>query len=116
MCSGMSKAKAIKFLKLWYVKPTPFHLTGLVVVALDLSLFYLWGMLMAKMGEVQIGDLVSSKSRGDNLFIVIGHTYRVSRWGNRRLIRVFCLAEAREEYILEDQIVVINCANNEKSS
>jgi hypothetical protein len=62
------------------------------------------------------GDLVSHKSRTDDLFIVIGFTYRVSRWGNRRLIRLFCTTTGEREYILEDQLVMINPVNNEKNS
>lgn len=65
---------------------------------------------------VEIGDLVSHKSRTDDLFIVIGFTYRVSRWGNRRLIRLFCISTGTQEYIVENQLVVINPANDKKSS
>ena len=64
---------------------------------------------------VEIGDLVSHKSRSDDLFIVIGFTWRVSRWGNRRLIRLFCITTGTQEYIVENQLVMINSANNEKS-
>ena len=64
---------------------------------------------------LEIGDLVSHKSRNDDLFIVIGFTYRVSRWGNRRLIRLFCISTGTQEYILEDQLVMINPVNNEES-
>ena len=64
---------------------------------------------------LEIGDLVSHKSRSDDLFIVIGFTYRVSRWANRRLIRLFCISTGTQEYILEDQLVMINPVNNEKS-
>lgn len=64
---------------------------------------------------VEIGDLVSHKSRTDDLFIVIGFTWRVSRWGNRRLIRLFCITTGTQEYIVENQLVMINSANNEKS-
>ena len=71
---------------------------------------------MAQMGELDVGDLVSHRSRTDDLFIVIGHTYRVSRWGNRRLIRLFCITTGKREYILEEQLVIINPVNNEKSS
>ncbi len=71
---------------------------------------------MAQMGELEVGDLVSHRSRTDDLFIVIGHTYRVSRWGNRRLIRLFCITTGKREYILEEQLVIINPVNNEKSS
>ena len=65
---------------------------------------------------LEIGDLVSHKSRNDDLFIVIGFTYRVSRWGNRRLIRLFCISTGRKEYILEEQLVMINPANNEENT
>jgi hypothetical protein len=71
---------------------------------------------VAQMGELGVGDLVSHRSRTDDLFIVIGHTYRVSRWGNRRLIRLFCITTGKREYILEEQLVIINPVNNEKSS
>ncbi len=65
---------------------------------------------------LEIGDLVSHKSRNDDLFIVIGFTYRVSRWGNRRLIRLFCISTGTQEYILEDQLVMINPVNNEENT
>ena len=65
---------------------------------------------------LEIGDLVSHKSRSDDLFIVIGFTYRVSRWGNRRLIRLFCISTGTQEYILEDQLVMINPVNNEENA
>ena len=71
---------------------------------------------MAQMGELEVGDLVSHRSRTDDLFIVVGHTYRVSRWGNRRLIRLFCITTGKREYILEEQLVIINPVNNEKNS
>jgi len=71
---------------------------------------------VAQMGELEVGDLVSHRSRTDDLFIVVGHTYRVSRWGNRRLIRLFCITTGKREYILEEQLVIINPVNNEKSS
>ena len=71
---------------------------------------------MAQMGELEVGDLVSHRSRTDDLFIVIGHTYRVSRWGNRRLIRLFCITTGKREFILEEQLVIINPVINEKSS
>jgi len=64
---------------------------------------------------VEIGDLVSHSSRTDDLFIVIGFTWRVSRWGNRRLIKLFCITTGSREYIIEDQLVMINPANNQKS-
>jgi len=62
------------------------------------------------------GDLVTHRDRRDDLFIVLGHTYRVSRWGNRRLINLFCITTGKREYILEEQLVMINPVNNEKSS
>jgi len=62
------------------------------------------------------GDLVTHRDRRGDLFIVIGFTYRVSRWGNRRLMRVFCSTTGKQEYILEEQLVMINPKNNEKSS
>ena len=72
--------------------------------------------MMAKMGELMVGDLVSRKSGVDDLFIVIGHTYRVSRWGNRRLMRLFCIATGKQEYVLEEQLVVINSIKNENNA
>jgi len=71
---------------------------------------------VAQIGELKDGDLVTHKSRRDDLFIVIGYTYRVSRWGNRRLMRLFCSSTGKLEYILEEQLLIINRANNEKSS
>jgi len=62
------------------------------------------------------GDLVSHTSRTDELFIVIGFTYRVSQWGNMRLMKLFCSSTGRVELILEEQLVVINPANIEKSA
>jgi hypothetical protein len=69
---------------------------------------------LARIGELEVGDLVSHRSRTDDLFIVIGHTYRVSRWGNRRLIRLFCITTGKREFILEEQLVIINPVNGEK--
>jgi hypothetical protein len=62
------------------------------------------------------GDLVSDPSRTDELFVVIGFTYRVSQWGNRRLMKLFCSSTGRVELILEERLVVISPANSEKSS
>jgi len=58
------------------------------------------------------GDLVSRSGGTGELFIVIGFTYRVSRWGNRRLMRLFCSMDGSVVYILEDQLVVVNHAEN----
>jgi len=66
------------------------------------------------MNSLTEGDLVSHRSRTDDLFIVIGYTYRVSRWGNRRLIKLFCITTGRNEFILEEQLVIINPVNGEK--
>ena len=63
---------------------------------------------MAK--DLSSGDLVTHRDRRDDLFIVIGYTYRVSRWGNRRLMRLFCSTTGKQEYILEEQLVMINPA------
>jgi len=71
---------------------------------------------LAKSNSLSVGDLVTHRSRSDDLFIVIGFTYRVSRWGNRRLVKLFCSTTGRQEYILEEQLIVINPANSEKSS
>ena len=81
-----------------------------------LYLFYLWGANLAKNDSLRLGDLVMRNSRSDELFIVIGFTYRVSRWGNRRLIKLFCSRTGGQQIVLEEQLVVINAANNEKSS
>tara|TARA_R100000231_G_C5210556_1_gene130340 strand:- start:186 stop:410 length:225 start_codon:yes stop_codon:yes gene_type:complete len=70
---------------------------------------------MAKMGSLSEGDLVSHRSRTDDLFIVIGFTYRVSRWGNRRLVYLFCITTGKKEYIVEDQLVMINPRNSKKT-
>lgn len=70
---------------------------------------------MARRGTLELGDLVSHRDRRDELLIVIGHTYRVSRWGNRRLMSVFCSTTGRQEFILEEQLVMINPANSKKS-
>jgi len=86
------------------------------VVALVLSLFYLWGAGLAKNNSLKEGDLVTHRSRCDDLFIVVGFTYRVSRWGNRRLVKLFCSTTGGQEFILEEQLVMINPANSEKSS
>ena len=81
-----------------------------------LYLSYLLGAFLAKSGTLKEGDLVIHKDRRHDLLIVIGHTYRVSRWGNRRLMKVFCSTTGKQEYILEDKLVMINSANSEKSS
>ena len=78
--------------------------------------YYLWGDSVAKSDSLKVGDLVTHRSRIDDLFVVIGFTYRVSRWGNRRLVKLFCSTTGRQEFILEEQLVVINPANSEKSS
>ena len=66
--------------------------------------------------DLEPGDLVTHKSRTDDLFIVLGFTYRVSRWGNRRLIRLYCSTTGEKEFILEEQLVMVNPAKSEKSS
>ena len=71
---------------------------------------------MAKRDTLDVGDLVYRKDREQDLFIVIGHTYRVSRWANRRLMKLFCISTGQTEYVLEEQLVVINPANSKKSS
>ena len=71
---------------------------------------------MARRGSLCVGDLVSHRDREQDLFIVIGHTYRVSRWGNRRLMRLFCISTGEKEYVLEEQLVMINSKNSKKSS
>ena len=71
---------------------------------------------MAKIGELNAGDLVTHTDRTDDLFIVIGFTYRVSLWGNRRLMKLFCSSTGRVEFILEEQLVIVNPVNSEKSA
>ena len=71
---------------------------------------------MVKSGLCEPGDLVSHKTRMDDLFIVLGHTYRVSRWGNRRLIYLFCITTGKKEYVLEEQLVMINSIKNENNA
>lgn len=66
--------------------------------------------------DLEPGDLVTHKSRSDDLFIVLGFTYRVSRWGNRRLIRLFCSTTGETEFILEEQLVMVSPKKSEKSS
>ena len=61
--------------------------------------------------DLMPGDLVTHRSRVDDLFVVIGFTYRVSVFGNRRLIRLFCSRTGKEEYIIEEQLVMITAAN-----
>ena len=65
---------------------------------------------------LEIGDLVSHKSRTDDLFIVIGFTYRVSRWGNRRLVKLFCSTTGEKEFIVEDQLVRIDTKKDENNA
>tara|TARA_R110000751_G_scaffold35187_1_gene86731 strand:- start:375 stop:590 length:216 start_codon:yes stop_codon:yes gene_type:complete len=71
---------------------------------------------MAKIGVLNAGDLTTHVDRTDDLFIVIGFTYRVSRWGNRRLMKLFCSSTGRVEFILEEQLVIVNPVNSEKSA
>ena len=65
---------------------------------------------------LELGDLVSHKSRTDDLFIVIGFTYRVSRWGNRRLVKLFCSSTGGKEFIVEDQLVRIDTKKDENNA
>ena len=69
---------------------------------------------MAK--NLELGDLVSRRDREGELYIVIGYTYRVSRWGNQRVMKVFCSTTGRQMFVLESILIVINSANSEKSS
>ncbi len=69
---------------------------------------------MAKSDSLKIGDLVTHPSRSDDLFIVIGFTYRVSRWGNRRLVKVFCSTTGGQEFILEEQLIVVSTIGDKK--
>ena len=69
---------------------------------------------MAK--NLELGDLVSRKDREGELYIVIGYTYRVSRWGNQRVMKVFCSTTGRQMFVLESILIIINSANSKKSS
>mgnify|MGYP003120542176 FL=1 len=64
---------------------------------------------------LEAGDLVSHKDRGGDLFVVLGYTYRVSRWGNRRLMKLFCSTTGKQEYILEEQLIVVSTVKNKKN-
>ena len=61
---------------------------------------------MAK--NLELGDLVSRKDREGELYIVIGYTYRVSRWGNQRVMKVFCSTTGRQMFVLESILIIIN--------
>jgi hypothetical protein len=73
-----------------------------------------WAVPLAK--NLVNGDLVSRRVGAGELYIVIGFTYRVSRWGNRRIMKLFCSATGKLECVLEEQLVVISPANSEKKS
>ena len=66
--------------------------------------------------DLKAGDLVARTNGSGDLYIVIGFTYRVSRWGNQRLMKLFCSSTGKQVYILERMLTVINSANSEKSS
>jgi hypothetical protein len=66
--------------------------------------------------NLELGDLVSRKDREGELYIVIGYTYRVSRWGNQRVMKVFCSTTGRQMFVLESILIIINSANSKKSS
>ena len=66
--------------------------------------------------NVEIGDLVTHKRRNDELFIVTGYTYRITRWARRKLMRVYSSKTGEQEFILEEQLVIINPVNSEKSA
>jgi len=65
---------------------------------------------MAK--NLKPGDLVAHRNRSDSLYIVLGFTYRVSRWGNRRIMKLFCSATGSLEYVLEEQLIAISLADD----
>ena len=69
---------------------------------------------MAK--NLELGDLVSRKDREGELYIGIGYTYRVARWGNQRVMKVFCSTTGRQMFVLESILIIINSANSKKSS
>ena len=112
----MSKLVAENCSGLLFARPTHFRHTGRVEEDSAPWQFYLLEAVLAKNGSLEIGDLVTHISRSDDLFIVIEFTYRVSRWGNRRLAKVFCSTTGGQEFILEEQLVMINSANSEKTS
>jgi len=66
--------------------------------------------------NLEVGDLVARKDDSTSLLIVVGYTYRVSRWGNQRVMKLFCSATGRQTYVLEKLLIIINSANGEKSS
>ena len=69
---------------------------------------------MAK--DLSLGDLVTHRSRSEDLFVVIGYTYRVSIYGNRRLIRLFCGRTGQVELIIEEQLEIITSASKETNT
>ena len=71
---------------------------------------------MAKIGTLLEGDLVCHRDNPSPLYIVVAFTYRVSRWSNRRLVKLFCPATGRIKIILEEQLVMVSAANNEKNT
>jgi hypothetical protein len=69
---------------------------------------------VAKSLSLSVGDLVTLKKNRAELFIVIGFTYRVSRWGNQRLIKLFSISESKQKFILESALKIISPAKDEK--
>jgi len=66
--------------------------------------------------DLSLGDLVTHRSRSEDLFVVIGYTYRVSVYGNRRLVRLFCGRTGQVELIIEEQLVMITPANKKTNT
>ena len=57
------------------------------------------------------GDLVTHRSRGEDLFIVVGYMYRISVSGDRKLIKLICGRTGELEHIVEEQLILITSAN-----
>tara|TARA_R100001082_G_scaffold109375_1_gene86427 strand:+ start:836 stop:1045 length:210 start_codon:yes stop_codon:yes gene_type:complete len=66
--------------------------------------------------NLMLGDLVYHRDNAATFYIVVGFTYRVSRWGNRRLIKLFCATAGKIKMVLEEQLVLVNSVESEKSS
>ena len=60
------------------------------------------------------GDLVTHRSRCEDLFVVIGYTFRVNIHDTRRLIKLFCARTGRIESLLEEQLVIVRSVNKEE--
>jgi hypothetical protein len=85
-----------------------------VAAVLELYPFYPWAEIEAN--DLENGDLVSRKDKEGELYIVIGYTYRVSRHGNQRIMKLFCSITGQQTFILEKNLVIINAAKKIKKS